>query len=158
MTITFTFQYPNADLEQVRAVVEQLRQKATDFGLTGVGGLVCLSGDEIATHEFGEWFKLADENITPVLPTAVCFFDGKLLDNELMLSGGNRIRRPCPSESPLSAVRLIATGILWITVMPTSDPAVFSTLTRGDVTRPVPRRYLREAESRRERLIPYASE
>ena len=32
MTITFTFQYANADLEQIRSVVEQLRQKATDLG------------------------------------------------------------------------------------------------------------------------------
>lgn len=82
MTITFTFQYPNADLEQVRAVVEQLRRKTNNLGLAGVDGFVCLNGGEIATHEFGERFKLADENITPVLPTAVCLFDAKLPDGE----------------------------------------------------------------------------
>lgn len=87
MTITFTFQYANADLEQIRSVVEQLHEKATDLGLTGVGGLVCLSGDEIATHEFGDRFKLADETITPILPTAVCYFDGKLPDGQAIEVG-----------------------------------------------------------------------
>jgi|GEM_PF-2809083 len=82
MSITFTFRSPDADPEQIRSVVEQLRQKATDLGLTGVGGLVCLSGDEIEQHEFGERFKLADENITPILPMAVCYFDGKLPDGQ----------------------------------------------------------------------------
>ena len=82
MSITFTFRSPDADLEQIRAVVEQLRERAIDLGLTGVGGLICLNDSEVATHEFGEWFKLADENITPVLPTAVCFFDAKLPDGE----------------------------------------------------------------------------
>lgn len=82
MTITFTFQHPDADLAQVRSVVEQLRQKTIDLGLTGVDGLVCLNDDEIASHEFGDRFKLADETITPVLPMAVCFFDAKLPDGE----------------------------------------------------------------------------
>ena len=82
MTITFTFQYANADLEQIRSVVEQLRQKATDLGLSGVGDLVCLSSDEIASHEFGERFKLADETSTPVLPTVVCVFNARLPDGE----------------------------------------------------------------------------
>ena len=78
MTITFTFRYAAANSEQIRAVVEQLRQKATDLGLTGIGGLVCLNDDEIATHEFGDRFKLVDDTIIPVLPQAVCYFDGKL--------------------------------------------------------------------------------
>lgn len=82
MTITFTFQYPDADLEHVRSVVEQLRQKATDLGFTGGSGLVCLSGHEIELHEFGERFKLVDDTITPVLPLAVCYFDGKLPDGQ----------------------------------------------------------------------------
>lgn len=87
MTITFTFRHPDAALEQIRAVVEQLRQKATDLGLSGVGGLVCLSSDEVAAHEFGERFNLVDENITPVLPMAVCYFDGKLPDGEAIEFG-----------------------------------------------------------------------
>jgi hypothetical protein len=87
VTITFTFRHPDADLEQIRAVVDQLRQKAIDLGLTGVGGLVCLNDDEIGTHEFGERFKLADESITPILPMAVCYFDGKLPDGEAIEIG-----------------------------------------------------------------------
>lgn len=87
MSITFTFRSPDADPEQIRSVVEQLRQKATDLGLTGVGGLVCLSGDEIEQHEFGERFRLADENITPILPQSVCFFDAKLPDGQPMEIG-----------------------------------------------------------------------
>jgi hypothetical protein len=82
VTITFTFQHPDADLAQVRSVVEQLRQKTIDLGLTGVDGLVCLNGGEIATHEFGDRFKLVDDTIIPVLPQAVCYFDGKLPDGQ----------------------------------------------------------------------------
>lgn len=87
MAITFTFQHPDADLAQVRSVVEQLRQKTIDLGLTGVDGLVCLSGHEIELHEFGERFKLVDDTITPVLPLSVCYFDGKLPDGEAIEVG-----------------------------------------------------------------------
>ena len=87
MTITFTFQHPEADLDQIRAVVEQFRQRPIDLGLTGIGGLVCLNGGEIATHEFGDRFKLMDENISPVLPQAVCYFDGKLPDDQFIEVG-----------------------------------------------------------------------
>jgi len=87
VTITFTFRYAAANSEQIRAVVEQLRQKATDLGLTGIGGLVCLNDDEIATHEFGDRFKLVDDTIIPVLPQAVCYFDGKLPDDQFIEVG-----------------------------------------------------------------------
>jgi hypothetical protein len=82
LTVSYTLAHPTTDAEIVEALVEDLRTKATDLGLTPVGGLIFLAGDnEIIASPFGARFLDPDLTTVPPLPRAVCYFVTALPDS-----------------------------------------------------------------------------